>query len=391
MAIMALRQVLLASALFCVPLAFSGTAFADLAISGQDGKQVRAGDGLPMVPTPDSIAVIEFSSAKAPRVIGMLEVCSTQMGPPSALAVAPDHSFVLAACPQKFGPDNKLTAANTVAVIGLDDPTRPKLLETVESGLGATGVYLDKKARVALVTGVGDDSITLFTIKDRHLTRGGQVKLEAKAEPRDVIIAPDGRTAYALRFGDGKVTKLAIKGDQLERVGDFDVGTQPDGGSITADGRYLFVNDFGGAPTTTKGVGATVLIDTRSGKITDAVEVGALPEDVVQSPDGKYAAVVVGNGSATVPNAPNFKQVYGKLVIFQRNGGKLTHITDGQLGHACQGVVWSEDGKRLLVQCSVERDIRTYDFDGKTLTERPEAAIKMVSRPGVMITAKSRP
>jgi DNA-binding beta-propeller fold protein YncE len=305
--------------------------------------------------------------------------------------VAPDYSFVLAACPQKFGPDKKLTATNTVAVIGLDDPSKPKLLETVESGMGATGVYINKKATVALVTGVGDDTITLFTIKDRHLTRGGQVKLEAKAEPRDVIMAPDGKFAYALRFGDGKVTKLAIKGDQLERVADFDVGTQPDGGSISKDGRYLFVNDFGGAPTTTKGNGATVLIDTHSGKITDAVEVGALPEDVVQSPDGKYAAVVVGNGSATVRNAANYNQVFGKLVIFRRDGGKLTHITDGQLGHACQGVVWSEDGKRLLVQCSVERDIRTYDFDGKALIERPEAVIKMESRPGVMITAKSRP
>src|SRR4051812_19720383 len=384
---MALRTILLATALALSPV----PALADLAISGQDAKQVRAGDGLPMVPTPDSVAMIAFSSSNAPRVIGMINVCSTQMGPPSALAVAPDYSFVLATCPQKFGPDHKLIAADTVAVIGLDDPTKPKLLETVEAGTGATGVFMNKKATIALVTGVGDDTITLFTIKDRHLTRGGQVKLEAKAEPRDVIIAPDGRFAYALRFGDGKVTKLAIKGDQLERVADFEVGTQPDGGSITADGRYLFVNDFGGAPTTTKGVGATVLIDTRSGKITDAVEVGALPEDVVQSPDGKYTAVVVGNGSATVPNAPNFKQVYGKLVIFQRDGGKLTHITDGQLGHACQGVVWSEDGKRLLVQCSVERDIRTFDFDGKALTEHPEAAIKMVSRPGVMITAKSRP
>jgi DNA-binding beta-propeller fold protein YncE len=206
-----------------------------------------------------------------------------------------------------------------------------------------------------------------------------------------VLIAADGKTAYALRFGDGKVTKLAIKGDQLVRMADFDVGTQPDGGSISADGRYLFVNDFGGAPTTTKGNGATVLIDTRTGKITDAVEVGALPEDVVQSPDGKYVAVVVGNGSATVPNAPNYNSVFGKLAIFRREGGKLSHITDGQIGHACQGVVWSEDGKRLLVQCSVERDIRVLDFDGKALTERPEAAIKMVSRPGVMITSRSRP
>jgi DNA-binding beta-propeller fold protein YncE len=377
---------MLASVLVMTPVA----AFADLAISGQDGKQVRAGDGLPMVPTPDSVATIAFSSSDAPRVIGMINVCSTQMGPPSALAVAPDYSFVLATCPQKFGPDKKLVAADTVAVIGLDDPTKPKLLETVEAGVGATGVFMNKKATIALVTGVGDDTITLFTIKDRHLTRGSQVKLEAKAEPRDVLIAPDGKFAYALRFGDGKVTKLAIKGDQLTRVADFDVGTQPDGGSISADGRYLFVNDFGGAPSTPKGKGATALIDTRTGKITDAMEVGALPEDVVQSPDGKYAAVVVGNGSATVRNAPNYNSVFGKLVIFTREGAKLTHVTDGQIGHACQGVVWSDDSKRLLVQCSVERDIRTLDFDGKTLTDRPDAIIKMESRPGVMVTSKAR-
>lgn len=382
---MALRTILLATALVLTPLAAS----ADLAISGQDGKQLRAGDGLPMVPTPDSVATIAFSSSDAPKVIGMLDVCSTQMGPPSALAVASDYSFVLATCPQKFGPNHKLVANDTVAVIGLDDPTHPKLLQTVEAGMGATGVYMNRKATVALVTGVGDDTVTLFTIKDRQLTRASQVKLEAKAEPRDVLIASDGKTAYALRFGDGKVTKLGIKGGRLVRLADFDVGVQPDGGSISADGRYLFINDFGGVPGRT-GKGATVLVDTRTGKITDAVEVGALPEDVVQSPDGKYAAVVVGNGSATVPNASNYNNVFGKLVILRRKGDKLSHVTDGPIGHACQGVVWSNDSKRLLVQCSVERDIRVLDFDGKSLTDRSGDTIKMVSRPGVMITSTSR-
>jgi hypothetical protein len=382
---MALRTILTAALIF-TPVA----AFADLAISGQDGKQVRAGDGLPMVPTPDSVAMIEFSSAKAPKVIGSINVCSTQMGPPSAIAVAPDYSFALATCPQKFGPDNKLVPENTVSVIGLDDPTKPRLLQTVQAGTGATGIFLNKKASMALVTGTGDDTITLFTIKDRQLTQTSQVKLEAKAEPRDVIIAPDGKTAYALRFGDAKVTKLAINGDQLSRVGDFDVGVQPDGGSISHDGLYLFVNNFGGAPTTTKGVGATTVTDTRTGKITYAVEVGALPEAVVQSPDGKYVAVVVGNGSATVRNAPNYNSVFGKLTLFEARKGTLTHVADAKLGHACQGVVFSDDGKRLLVQCSVERDIRVFDFDGKTLTERPEAALSMVSRPGAMVTARTR-
>jgi hypothetical protein len=383
---MKMRAILLATVLVLTPVA----AFADLAISGQDGKQVRAGDGLPMMPTPDSVAAIEFSSSKAPRVIGMLNVCATQMGPPSAIAVAPDYSFALSACPQKFGPDGKLTAENTVAVIGLDDPTKPKLLQTVQAGTGATGLYLDKKLRFALVTGVGDDSITLFTINDRHLTQASQVKLEAKAEPRDVIIARDGKTAYALRFGDGKVTKMAIKGDQISRVADFTVGTQPDGGSLTHDGRYLIVNNFGGSPTTAKGSAATTVTDTSTGKITYAVEVGALPEAVVLSPDGKYAALVIGNGSATVRNAPNYNSVFGKLSLFAVGKGKLDHIADAQLGHACQGAVWSDDGKRLLVQCSVERDIRVFDFDGKALTEHPEAALKMESRPGAMVTSKTR-
>lgn len=382
-----MRAIWLATALTLTPVA----AFADIAISGQDGKQVRAGDGLPMVPTPDSVAVIEFSSSRAPRVIGSIDVCSTQMGPPSAIAVAPDYSFVLATCPQKFLGDGKLGPENKVSVIGLSDPTHPKLLQTVEAGLGATGVFLNKKANIALVTGTGDDTITLFTIKDRQMTQASQVKLEAKAEPRDVIIAPDGRSAYALRFGDAKVTKLAINGDQISRVADFDVGVQPDGGNISADGRYLFVNFFGGAPTTTKGVGATTAIDTRSGKIVDAHEVGALPESVVLSPDGKYAAVVIGNGSATVRNAANYNSIFGKLAMFQvGKGGKLTPVTDAKLGHACQGVVFSDDGKRLLVQCSVERDIRVFDFDGKVLTERPEAILPMVSRPGAMVTARTR-
>ncbi|HYS45412.1 MAG TPA: beta-propeller fold lactonase family protein [Rhizomicrobium sp.] len=383
---MALRTILLAAVLGLAPAA----AFADLAISGQDGKQVRAGDGLPMVPTPDSVAMIEFSSTKAPRIIGMIEVCSTQMGPPSAIAVAPDYSFALATCPQKFGPDKKLVPENTVSVIGLDDPTKPKLLQTVQAGMGATGIYLDKKLRFALVTGTGDDTITLFAIKDRQLTQTSQVKLEAKAEPRDVIIAPGGATAYALRFGDGKVTKLTIKGDQLSRVADYSVGTQPDGGSLTHDGRYLIVNNFGGSPSTAKGSAATTVTDTSSGKITSAVEVGALPEAVVLSPDGKYVALVIGNGSATVRNAPSYNSVFGKLSLFSVGKGTLTHIADAQLGHACQGAVWSDDGKRLLVQCSVERDIRTFDFDGKTVTERPEAVLKMESRPGAMVTAKTR-
>jgi len=377
-----MRAFLLASALILAPVAAS----ADLAVSGNDGKQVRAGDGLPMKPTPDSVSVISFSSGAAPKVIGNVAACGTILGPPLAVAVAPDYGFALTTCPQKVGADGKNVADNHVQVIGLDDPTKPKILQTVEAGAGATAVAISHKGDIALVTGVGDDSITLFTIKDRNLTQGSQVKLDAKAEPRAVFIARDGKTAWALRFGDGKATKLAIKGSALSRVADYDVGVQPDGGALTADGRILIINDFGGVKDKTD-KGATVMLDTRSGKLIDVQEVGALPEHVAISPDGKFAAIVVGNGSATVRNAKNYDSVFGKLVIFDIAKGKLEHVSDTQLGHACQGAVWTADGKRLLVQCSVERDIRTYDFDGKAAVEKPELRLTFESRPGAMAVA----
>lgn len=382
---MVLRALFLTSVLLTYPLAAS----ADLAVSANDGKQVRAGDGLPMKPTPDSVSIIAFSSTDKPQVIGDIKVCGTMIGPPVAVAVASDSSFALVSCPQKIDDHNKLTPQDTVSVIGLDDPTHPKLLQTVHAGMGATGVFMNKKASIALVTGVADDTITLFAIKDRTLTQKSQVVLEAKSEPRDVIIAPDGKTAWALRFGDGKVTKLKIQGDRLERVGDYAVGKQPDGGIMTQDGRYLINNNFGGVPGYTD-KGATSVLDTRTGKITDVKEVGALPEHVVLSPGDRYLAVVVGNGSATVPNAPNFNSVFGKLVIFKFAKGKLEHVTDSPIGHACQGAVWSHDGKSLLVQCSVERDIEYFHFDGTNLSKDESATLKFQSRPGAIATATSR-
>ena len=373
----------------CVLALSSSLAFADLAISANDGKQVRAGDGLPMKPTPDSVSVISFSSTAGPKVIGQIAVCATMIGPPVAIAVAPDYSFALATCPQKIDAANKLSPEDIFSVIGLDDPTHPKLLQTVHAGMGATGVFINKKGTIALVTGINDETVTLFTIKDRQLTQASQVKLDAKSEPRDVIIAPDGKTAWALRFGDGLVTKLKIDGDQLSRVADYPVGKQPDGGIITADGRYLINNNFGGVPGKTD-KGATSVLDTKTGKLVDVAEVGALPEHVVLSVDNKYIAVVVTNGSAGVKTAPNFNTVFGKLEIFKVNKGKLEHVTDAQLGHACQGTVWSDDGKALLVQCSVERDIRYFHFDGAALTMDASATLPMESRPGSLATAKTR-
>ncbi len=206
-----------------------------------------------------------------------------------------------------------------------------------------------------------------------------------------MIIAPDGKTAWALRFGDGKVTKLTINGDQLSRVTDYAVGKQPDGGIMTADGRYLINNNFGGVPGHTD-KGATV---------------GARHQD---RPDRRRA----GSGRAARSmwfcrltiniwpwwwamarprsgTQPNYNSVFGKLVIFRLDKGKLIHVTDGQLGHACQGAVWSDDGKCAAgPMFGRARHSSISISTGQTLTKDDSATLKFESRPGAIVTAKTR-
>ncbi len=118
-----MRAIWLATALALTP----AMALADIAISGQDGKQVRAGDGLPMVPTPDSVAVIEFSSSKAPRVIGLLGGLLDPDGAAQRRRGGAGLQFRAGGLSAAVRPGQELMPQNKVAVIGLDNVTKPTL------------------------------------------------------------------------------------------------------------------------------------------------------------------------------------------------------------------------------------------------------------------------
>jgi hypothetical protein len=364
---------------------FAGAAHADLAISANDGKQVRDDKG----PTKDTVSVIAFGSGK-PMVIGTVEAPASMIGPPTALAVAPDYSFALVACGQKLGAGNKLSLDDVVSVIGLDDPTHPKLLQTVHSGAGAMGVSMNRKMTMAMVAASGEDAIYVYSIAGRQLTQVGKVQLEAKSEPRDVIIAPDGKSAYVVRWDDGKLTRLAISGTKVAVAGDIVTGVNTDGGAISNDGRYLFNTAFGGTPMSTAKVGAISTTDLKSFKQVAAAEVGNGTENLTLSGDGKYIAVTILNGSAGVRSAPNFATVTGKLKLYHVDGPKLSFVAEADSGHNCQGTTFSDDNKTVLMQCATEKEIEVFHFDGKALTRDMGATLTFDNRPGAIATNKTR-
>jgi DNA-binding beta-propeller fold protein YncE len=372
---------------------------AEIAVSANDGKQLRPGDSI-SVPTPDSISVLEFGGGHA-RQIGELAVPTAMIGPPTSVALARNGSFaIVTACLSLTG--DALVPADTVSVIDLSRPSRPKLLQTLHAGPGASGVSISPDGKLALVANTKSDSISRFAISGKTLTALGDVKLEAGANPTDIAFSPDGKTAIAVAQRSSHLDILSVDGTQVANTGrSIASGRMPYGAVVTPDSRYVINTNLGGAlvPASLAGQppaagmsreGTIAMSDIASGAVTASVVVGPTPEHVALSADGKFVAVVVANRTASVRSDPKFASVLGLLEIYAVGQGTLTPVTRADTGHWCQGAVFSRDNGTILLQCAAERQIEVYRFDGKSLQRDDSATLPLVSRPGAIATAASR-
>jgi DNA-binding beta-propeller fold protein YncE len=414
-------------------LALAGAACAQIAVSANDGKQLRPGDNPPGM-RPDTVATIDLN-VYPPKMLAKIDAPASMIGPPRAVAVSPDSRFAIVTCAQKPDPSDpaKVVLADTVSVIDISNPRKPHVVQTAAAGDGASGVSMNAGATMALVANTSG-SISVFTISHERLTKVGTVDLEPDSGPTDVVFSRNGKHAYAVERGGNRIDVLDVNGTTVTNSGkSFVTGIGPDGMSITPDGKFGIDTNLqgaatpealqrvkemqamrarmaqeraaGGAPRRPGGPGGPgarprrrftptpgtlALFNLETGKVVDSVVVGDTPEHVDLSPDGKYAEVTVANGAASSMTAPNYSTTHGLIWVFGVNDGKLTEIAKTDTGHWCQGATWSKDDHMILLQCATERDIEVYKFDGKTLTQDPSATLHFNARPGSISTATNQ-
>jgi len=113
-------------------------------------------------------------------------------------------------------------------------------------------------------------------------------------------------------------------------------------------------------------------------RVIDQIAVGPTPEGIAVSPNGRYVALTVMNGTNASKTSPFFHD-FGILKILELSARKLTPVAEAKIGHWCQGAAWSKDSRTVFAQCVVEKEIQTFSFDGKSL--KPTAAIKINGGP----------
>jgi len=377
-------RILLSAALL---LWLGGTAFAQIAVSSNDNK-VRHVNGVNTVVAgvPDTATILDLG-AMPPRVVGELRVPGGWSAPPQSVAITPDESLALVASSTAIDPsDSSKTVQNDVVSVVDLRATPPAVIATLRTGARASGVSINKQGTLALVANRGEGTVSVLTIAGRAVAVAGKVDLRARdSQPSLPVFSPDGRTAYVTRNGDHRVSVLSVSGSTVTYTGtDISANLNPYSLEITPDGAVGVTGNIGNGPT--GGADTLSVLDLQSSppRLVDTVSVGLIPEGVAMSPDGRYVAAVVMNGSNLARTSPFFND-FGLLRVYRREGTVLTHVADARTGHWCQGAVWNRPATAIVVQCGVEHELQAFGFDGRSLT--PSGRVPVSGSPTGIRTA----
>jgi len=135
---------------------------AEIAVSANDGKQMRAGDTI-TAPEPDSISVLNIGKTGI-KLLGSVGAPTTMIGPPGAVAVSKDSKFAIVAAGQKLE-GGKLVPDGIISVLDLSIPSNPRIIQTLQTGAGAMGLSISPDGKLAL-TGSFDRTACLWKVPD---------------------------------------------------------------------------------------------------------------------------------------------------------------------------------------------------------------------------------
>ena len=379
-------------------------AMAQLAVSANDGK-VKLVDGVVQT-IKDGKDTVSFIDMKAspPKILASIEAPTSVAGPPTSVAISPNEAIALVtgaekldpADPTKRIPDDKLTVidlsalkpslvsriTSTVTRASAAAVAAPKVLATLQAGAGAAGVSFNKAGTLALVANRAEGTVSIFTVSGTTVTPAGKVDLgNPKSGPSAVSFLPDGKTVLVTLDGESahKIAVLSVDGNKVEYTKrDINAGIRPYGLDVSSKGDVAMVANIGRG----QGDSDTVsIIDLKATppRVVNTVTVGQTPEGIKLSPDGKYVAVTVMNGTNKPKSSPYFNE-NGLLQVYERTGTQLSKVGEIKIGKWCQGIAWSSNAKTIFAQCMGENEIHVAKFSGVTGKSLTKASV--IAMPG---------
>jgi len=270
----------------------------------------------------NTLSQIDLASGEELRRV---DACSN----PHELAISPDGAHVALAC---YG-------GTSVDIFRTDDLSRVKSIDLGENARPHGIVWHDNGDLYATAEG----RKTVAWIR-RPL---GETQVIQSSTGKDgshmLAVSPDGRIAWTTDLGSKTVTRV----DLITRRAPLsvEVGIEPEGIALTADGETLWVS--------ARGSDKAFALDPQSMDIRSEVATGAFPLRLAIRPQGDFAVTSdLRDGALTVIDLASAKAIRSIAVSSAAEAQERFQIT----------ILWSDDGSRIYVAETASDTVAEVDY-----------------------------
>jgi DNA-binding beta-propeller fold protein YncE len=305
-----------------------------------------------LAPGHDAVMFFDLKNPAKPQLIGSIALENSILGPPTNVAITPDESMALVANSvhsEQTETGWKAVPANELFVIDLKS-SPPRLLQTLELGRQPSGLSISRDGKLVLVANRDSKTISVLAI------RNGLVSLVDTFPTGDsvgsVAITPDGHHAVATTTLTHKLMLLNISDDLKLRVErELWVGLFPWNVAMAPDGRSALVNNIGNAGQSDGSAKTVSVIDLAGPQafVREHVSVGDAPEGVAYSPNGKFAAVTILQGSYDAPQTAWFKKEAGAATLLAVSEKSTRVANSVPVGAFPEGIAFAADNQHVYV------------------------------------------
>lgn len=366
-----------------VVLGVSAARAAPFMIVGNDEKVAfDNGNAVVSPPGKDSILIVDLADPLSPKIVANLPLKNSVVGPPVNLAIDPTGSVAIVADSMNAVQDGgawKQVPDNKIYVIDLK-ANPAKLINTLEGPKQPSGLSINPAGNLALVANRADKSISVLSIQ------GTEVKLAATVDMGDevsaVVFTPDGKHALASKASANKVALLDVDGDKVTYAKhDLPTGIFPYNVVVAPNGSIALTADNGNNGSSDGNLDTVSVIDLAPPvHVIDHITVPDSPEGLAFSPNGNIAVAIEATGS-NKSKSEFYYHPHGVVTVLRVDGKKVTRLNDIEVGALPEAVCFTPDGRYIYVGNYSDRDFSILRVDGTKVTDTGKH-FKVPGQPG---------